>query len=244
MVNRRFIDESMLDGFEAPGMRPAQQMRSRKLIVDLFNEALLLLREVDFEGLSIDTLCERASATVGSFYSRFENKDAFVNALQRMLIVATRRTIETDYASSTAPVGNLDHLINWIAKGVIAWYQRNEGVIRASLRRANVEAGTWTPMQELGGVQIEQAVPRILALLPKDVVADGAEDRARFAFQILFGTLNNLVLIDPGPFGLNDRETSQMLASSMVQLIWTAPSLDDRGSKKALNKQKLYAEEN
>jgi AcrR family transcriptional regulator len=221
---RQFIEESMLNGFEAEGVRPAQQLRSRKLIIDLFNEALVLLNDVDFDGLSIDSLCERTSSTVGAFYSRFENKEAFVGALQRMVVIATRQGIDAAYAANRAPSESLESLINWITKGAFAWFRRYEGIIRASLRRANDEADTWIPMREVGAAQITHAVPLILGLLDADAAAHGAEDRIRFAFQMLFGTLNNMVLIDPGPFGIHRPESPQMLASAMIHFIRSVPA--------------------
>ncbi|WP_159450450.1 TetR/AcrR family transcriptional regulator [Bradyrhizobium mercantei] len=214
----------MLDGFEAEGVRPAQQQRSRKLIIDLFNEALVLLNDVDFDGLSIDSLCVRASSTVGAFYSRFENKEAFVGALQRMVVIATRQGIDAAYAANRAPSESLESLINWITKGAVAWFRRYEGIIRASLRRANDEADTWIPMREVGTAQISHAVPRILSLLHPDTAAHGAEDRIRFAFQMLFGTLNNMILLNPGPFGIHQAETPQMLASAMIHFIQSVPT--------------------
>ncbi len=205
-------------------MRPAQQLRSRKLIVEFFNEALALLKDVDFDGLSIDTLCERTSSTIGAFYSRFENKEAFVDALQLILVRATRQRIEADYATNAAPTDSLESFIGWIVKGAISWYRRNEGVIRASLRRTNKEADTWIPMRDLVGVQAAHALPYIMRLLPSDAAANGAEERVRFAFQMLFGTMNNMVLINPGPFGIHDPETPRMLASSIAQFIRSTPS--------------------
>jgi AcrR family transcriptional regulator len=214
----------MLDGFEAVGVRPAQQLRSRKLIIELFNEALVLLNDVDFDGLSIDALCERTSSTVGAFYSRFENKEAFVGALQRMVLIATRQGIDAAYAANGAPSESLEGLISWITRGAFAWFRRYEGIIRASLRRANDEADTWIPMREIGTAQIAHAMPRILGLLDPDSADGGAEDRIRFAFQMLFGTLNNMVLINPGPFGLHHPESPQMLASAMVHFIRSGPA--------------------
>jgi AcrR family transcriptional regulator len=226
MQPKRFIEESMLKGFEAEGVRPAQQLRSRKLLIDLFNEALVLLNDVDFDGLSIDSLCERTSSTVGAFYSRFENKEAFVGALQRMVVIATRQGIQSAYDSNMAPSESLEQLIGWITKGAFAWYCRYEGVIRASLRRANDEADTWIPMRELTGVQISNAMPRILSLLPPEAAAHGIEERIQFAFQMLFGTMNNMLLINPGPFGIHHPESPRMLASAMVQFIRSMPAAD------------------
>ena len=219
---KKAIDDAALDGFEAPGMRPAAQARSRELLLRLFNEGLELLREVDFDGLSIEILCARADATVGAFYSRFENKEAFVGALQRLVVAKTRRGVTTDYEGGAAPADDLERLIGWIAKGALAWYRRHEGLVRASLRRANGEREMWTPIRELGELQISYALPRILDFAPRK--APGVEQRARFAFQMLFGTLNNMVMINPGPYSLHDPVTARMLAAAMTQFILAGPA--------------------
>ena len=148
-------------------MRPAQQARSRALVIRLFNEGLTLLREVDFDGLSIDALCARADSTIGAFYSRFESKEAFINALQRLVVAATRRNVVAGYESQVAPDDSVAHLLGWIVSGAIVWYRRYDGLVRASLRRAHSESDAWTPIRELGELQVTYAVPRILALLPR-----------------------------------------------------------------------------
>lgn len=222
-VNRRLIDESALEGFASEGMRPASQARSRELLLRLFNEGLSLLHDVDFDGLSIEALCARSGATVGAFYSRFENKEAFVSALQRLVVARTRARVAAGYETGVAPADNLAHLLGWIAKGAQAWYRRYEGLVRASLRRADGETEMWTPMRELGELQISYALPRILALTPEHA-RGGADERARFAFQMLFGTLNNMTLINPGPYTIHDWQTARMLAAVMTQFIETGLS--------------------
>ncbi|MCB1543240.1 MAG: TetR/AcrR family transcriptional regulator [Rhodoblastus sp.] len=217
---RTLLDETVLEGFEAEGMRPAQQARSRELVVRLFNDGLALLRETDFDGLSIEALCARSESTVGAFYSRFENKEAFINALQRVVVAVTRKVIVHGYEAHGAPRDNLEHLVAWIAKGALTWYRRYEGLIRASLRRSNGERDMWTPMRELGELQIAYALPRMLDFLPPGE-RDGADLRARFAFQMMFGTLNNMVLINPGPLSLEHPTAARMLAAAMTQLIET-----------------------
>lgn len=221
---KKILSTQMLKGFEAPGMRPASQARSQELVVRLFNEGLSLLCEVDFDALSIDALCTRSEATVGAFYSRFENKEAFINALQRLVVATTRSGVIADYESNMAPNDSLERLIAWIAKGAFLWYRRYEGLIRASLRRANSESEMWTPMRELGELQISFALPRILGFLPPSL-RDKAEERVQFAFQLLFGTLNNIVLINPGPFTLDRPQTIHMLATAMTQFIRIAPDV-------------------
>ena len=225
---KKVIDDAALEGFESPGMRPAAQARSRELVLRLFNEGLELLREVDFDGLSIETLCARSDATVGAFYSRFENKEAFVGALQRLVVAKTRSGVIADYEGGVAPADNLAHLMGWIAKSALVWYRRYEGLIRASLRRANGEREMWTPMRELGELQISYALPRIQRFAPP--AAEGIEQRAHFAFQMLFGTLNNMVMINPGPYSLGDPATGRMLAAAMTQFILAGPAPQSLGS--------------
>ena len=119
LSGQKWLDETMLERFEAEGMRPAQQARSRALVIRLFNEGLTLLREVDFDGLSIDALCARADSTIGAFYSRFESKEAFINALQRLVVAATRRNVVAGYESQVAPDDSVAHLLGWIVSGAI-----------------------------------------------------------------------------------------------------------------------------
>ncbi len=228
----RLIDEAALAGFSATGMRPASQARSRALLVKLFDEGLALLQETDFDGLSIETLCARSGSTVGAFYSRFENKEAFVGALQRLVVARTRAGVVADYETGVAPTDNLAHLLGWIAKGALTWYRRYEGLVRASLRRANGEAEMWTPMRELGELQISYALPRIEAFVPPSA-RPGAEDRIRLSFQMLFGTLNNMILINPGPFTIEDPRTARMLAAAMSAFIVSVGTKAEPGARQA-----------
>ena len=105
-----------------------------------------------------------------------------------------RRELVVAYASDKLPRDSLAHLLNWIAKGGVAWIRQYEGLVRASLRRASSDRQSWTPMRELGRMHVAQALPHILRFAgPR---AD--EATVRLAFQMMYGTLNTMVLIDPG----------------------------------------------
>ena len=211
------LDEQLIATVRIAGLRPTQQQRSRELVVRLMNEGLALLEKHDFESLSIETLCQRCEATVGSFYARFAGKDAFVDALQRLVVEDARRDLAASYASDRLPRDSLAHLLAWIAKGGVVWMRRHHGLVRASLRRASGDRRSWTPMRELGRLHVEHALPHIERLAPRRDA--GLEDRIRFAFQMLYGTLNNMVLIDPGPYSLRDARTPRRLAAAMQRLI-------------------------
>jgi len=212
------MDEQIIIDCDLPGVRPAQQRRTRELMVSLVNEGLALLKECDFDSLSIEAICERCDTTIGSFYARFESKEAFVTALQRLVAEDSRITLLKNFESNHAARTYLPHLLAWISKGAVMWYRRNEGLVRACLRRAGRDPGIWTPMRELGELQVTLALPQILALLAERPTA-AEKQRVQFAFQMMHGTLNNMVLINPGPFSLQHQNTVPMLSTAMRNLI-------------------------
>lgn len=212
------LDEELIADVKVSGLKPMQQKRTRELVLRLMKEGLALLEVHDFESLSIEKLCERCDTTVGSFYARFEGKEAFVDTLQRVVVEDTRRGLIATYASGRVPTGDLGHLLNWICKGGVLWIRRYEGLVRASLRRASSDRRSWTPMRELGRLHVEQALPHVLRMGEGKPTAD-REARVRLAFQMLYGTLNNMVLINPGPLSLGDAATPRALASAMQRLI-------------------------
>ena len=216
------MNEQIIIDCDLPGVRPARQRRGRELMVTLVKEGLSLLNDYDFDSLSIEKVCERCNTTVCSFYSRFESKEVFVTALQRIVVEDTRANLVSDYESDRAPHDSLQHLLAWISKGAVMWYRRNEGLVRASLRRAGSEPGIWTPVRELGELQVSLALPRIIDLLPGQT-SRSEKQYVLFAFQILHGTLNNMILINPGPFSILHPHTGRMLATAMLNLIEQQP---------------------
>lgn len=216
------MDEQIIIDCDIPGVRPARQRRSRELMVSLINEGLALLKDHDFNTLSIEAICERCDTTTGSFYARFESKEVFVTALQRLVVEDTRINMVANYQSNRGPRDCLPHLLAWISKGAVTWYRHNEGLVRACLRRAGSDPGIWTPMRELGELQVSLALPQILTLLPGRT-SSSEKQYVLFAFQIMHGTLNNMVLINPGPFSIHHPNTGGMLATAMLNLIERRP---------------------
>jgi AcrR family transcriptional regulator len=212
------LDEHLIAEAAVPGLRPTQQQRSRELVVRLMNEGLALLRDHDFDSLSIEALCARCEATVGSFYGRFESKEAFIDTLQRLVVADARRYLDATYASGRVPDDSLPHLLGWICKGGVRWYRDHEGLVRACLRRATHDRRTWTSLREVGRLHVTHALPRIVALSSPEP-GTALQERIAFAFQMLYGTLNNMVLIDPGPVSLRQASAAGTLAAAMQQLI-------------------------
>lgn len=212
------MDAALLDTLDLPGVFPARQERSRAVVLALVEAGLDLLRDRSFDALSIADLCAAAGVTTGSFYARFESKEAFLHAVQQLVVAESLRDMTARLRAERYAGMSLREFLGRLAANAVRWRRRHEGFIRASLRAAQADVGAWSPMRELGREQVERVLPIILGMLGPSA-GPSAADAVRFAFQILFGTLNNMTLVDPGPFGIHDEATPRMLAEAMARLI-------------------------
>ncbi len=209
-------EQPELRDFDLPGVAPSRQKRSRETTLALLRAGAELLRRRSLAELSIEALCTEVGVTVGAFYSRFESKETYFNAL---MALATRdgeqRLDEIRRPSSDA---SLDQLCHIIVGGIIAWMRSHEGVLRAALQHDDTRPDKWTPFKALARATTVRATPLLLPAMGKGRKA--AKTRAiAFGFQVVLGTLVNAILNDPGPLSLSSKEIEARLADCLVLLL-------------------------
>src|SRR6201996_9564432 len=72
---------SEAENLNFPGVAPSRQKRSRETTLALLQAGAEMLRSRTLTELSIEALCAKVGATVGAFYSRFDSKESYFNAL-------------------------------------------------------------------------------------------------------------------------------------------------------------------
>ncbi len=167
--------------------------------------------------MSIEALCRQVGATVGAFYSRFESKDAYFNAL--MALAARDGEARVSEMAAAAP-GNADlaTLCRQVVGGVIGWMRAHEGVLRAALQHDDNRPDSWSPFKALARANTERAIPLLLPAMGKG--RRTAKSRAiAFGFQVVLGTLVNAILNDPGPLSLHDAELKVRLGGCLLLLL-------------------------
>jgi AcrR family transcriptional regulator len=202
--------------FDLPGVTPSRQKRSRETTLALLEAGASLLRTRSLSELSIEVLCSKVGATVGAFYSRFESKEAYFNAL----IALAAQDGEHRLAGMDRPARDtgLDELCHLIVSGVIGWIRTHEGVLRAVLQHDDTRPDKWTTFKGLARATTQHATPLLLPAMGKGRKA--AKTRAiAFGFQVVLGTLINAILNDPGPLALRDSEIETRLADCLVLLL-------------------------
>jgi AcrR family transcriptional regulator len=195
-----------------PGVNPARQKRSREMTEALLETGQRLLARKSLAELSVEELCASIGVSVGAFYSRFQSKEAYFHALQ---LLACRRGMAALDGVPAAPARDgLAGICLAIAKGAVGWMRAYEGVVRAALQHGATHPQRWTPFKELGRDVQERWRPLLLACLGSG--ARARKERAvGFGFQLLYGTLVNIVLNDPGPLSLGDKDLAAQLARAM-----------------------------
>jgi AcrR family transcriptional regulator len=119
---------------DLPGVAPARQKRSRETTLRLLAAGAEMLRTRSLAELSIEALCAEVGATVGAFYSRFESKEAYFNALMALAARDGERRVAEMAADRSGRDADLASRCRQLIGGLIAWMRAHEGVLRAALQ--------------------------------------------------------------------------------------------------------------
>jgi AcrR family transcriptional regulator len=192
------------------------QPRARATRDALLTTARSLLRDRDFNALSIADLAAATGLSVGSFYGRFRDKEAFFALLQDQVTgewLAAGRTLLARAAADDRPARAL---VAELCASLVRTFRADSGFLRSSLKHASTRPESWTPIKRTGEVFIDGVVA-VLGPRLTHLCADRREPRIRFAMQVVYGTCVNAVLNDPGPIVLTDprleRELERVVAA-------------------------------
>jgi len=202
---------------DLPGVTPSRQQRSRETTAALLQAGAEMLRTHSLAELSIEALCRQVGATVGAFYSRFESKDAYFNALMALAARDGEQRV-SDMAGAARADADLATRCRQLVGGIIGWMRAHEGVLRAALQHDDNKPDQWSPFKALARANTERAIPLLLPPMGKGRRA--AKSRAiAFGFQVVLGTLINAILNDPGPLSLHDKELKERLSGCLLLLL-------------------------
>src|ERR1700761_1252174 len=199
------------EGFEFPGVTPSRQKRSREMTAALLQAGADMLRTRSLAELSIEALCTNVGATVGAFYSRFESKEAYFNALIELAARDGERRLSGMTESAQLRDTALAERCRLLVHGIIDWIRNHEGVLRAALQHDDTRPDRWSLFKGLARAATARATPPLLQVMGRGRAAAKTRGIA-FSFQVVLGTLVNAVLNDPGPLSIHDDEMEVRLS--------------------------------
>jgi AcrR family transcriptional regulator len=209
---------SRSEAFEFPGVTPSRQKRSREMTAALLQAGADLLRTRSLAELSIEALCSNVGASVGAFYSRFESKEAYFNALIELAARDGERRLSGMTAREPPMDTGLAELCRLLVSGIIDWARNHEGVLRAALQHDDTRPDRWTTFKALARASATHATPPLLQAMGSGREAARTRSIA-FGFQVVLGTLINAILNDPGPLSIHDDEMVVRLSRCLLLLL-------------------------
>lgn len=121
----------------APSLtKPALQARSRSTSDAIVRAGLDLLREQDFERVSVATIARRAGVSVGGFYARFTGKEALVHALAIEVLADCTNSLDAALAARRIARTNAAGIVRAYVQTMIEKFREHRSTILMIMRHA------------------------------------------------------------------------------------------------------------
>ncbi len=143
------------------GVRSAKQARSQRKHEALLQAGRRLLDAQDLAALSVAQLTRDAGMSVGSFYSRFDDKNAWFGELLRVTGDAVLADTQALLDSARWQRAGDARKVALIVRHIVDVHRQHRGIFRSALSDAARSARFWAPMH-LYGRRLADAVHQAL----------------------------------------------------------------------------------
>jgi len=116
--------------------KPAQQARSRSTSDAIVRAGLELLREQDFERVSVATIARRAGVSIGGFYARFTGKEALVHALAIEVLDDCTNALDAALTARRIARTNAEGVVRAYVRTMIEKFREHRSTILMIMRHA------------------------------------------------------------------------------------------------------------
>ena len=174
---------------ELDGVMPASQARSRDARDRLLKAGERVFARMGYDAAHVSDIAEGAGCSVGSFYRRFRDKEAFFAALHHRFTGRYRENTRKFFEMSRWETKSTGFVIETFIANTAEIMNRNQGFFRALLQRTLAGEGEdyWPKMRKAG----EQQGKSLAAFLEKRGEAKGRnlDSQATLALRIAEGAL-------------------------------------------------------
>lgn len=112
-------------------LRQPQQARSRATLDRLLGAAQQLLAEERFDAATVHEIVRRAGSSVGAFYSRFPDKDAFVQCFDERCFTNAQALWETFFSSAGWREATLEEALGSLVRVMVEKSRLHKPALRA-----------------------------------------------------------------------------------------------------------------
>jgi AcrR family transcriptional regulator len=201
---------------------PAKQLRSEQTHEKLLQSGLDLLRDGVFDDISIAQISARAGCSVGSFYLRFRNKEAFF----KFLIESISETLEADLHANLTPESvkelSLAQTVRHCVEHYVETNRQYESIIRAAVQYSINDSDDWQPVRDNGLKLHAHYIDLILSKSRKSDPKE-AQQQLLVGLQIISGHLVNSITHPVNNLPLHDPNLSHWLFEVVMHCLKVKP---------------------
>lgn len=189
---------------------PAKQQRSEKTHESLLQAGLDLLRNGIFDDISIAQIAARAGCSVGSFYLRFRNKEAFFEFLIESISETLQSDLHANLTQESVKELTLAQTVRHCVDHYVETNRRYESIIRAAVQYSINDSDDWQPVRDNGLLLHAHYMDLILGKLRKPS-QENARHQLLIGLQIISGHLVNSITHPVNHLPLHDPNLSHWL---------------------------------
>lgn len=193
---------------------PTKQARSERTRDRLLEAGQELLQTGGFDDVSIAQIARHAGCSVGAFYVRFRDKEAYFQFLLDGVIENIKLTVLDVLAPDKLAKQAGPDVVRYCVAHCIALNRQHEGLIRAVQKHTAHHSESWQPVKALGHWIVSYYTDAVAAShgQSSDVLF---KSNTRVGFQIISGHLMNAIMNKPDQLGLHS-ELLQFWMSEVV----------------------------
>lgn len=200
---------------DLPGVFAASQQRSARTRDAFIRTGVEMLNEMRMADLKISALATRCGVSVGSFYTRFQDKEVYFRALISATVSGCDAIIDARLGEGKLarlqPGQGLDELVDLMTDLFSGPWR---GVLREALLQILEPDDPWAPMRNSAQKVISHYHDAFAERFePFD--ADETKIRLRFCFQLIVGSLQNELVNDYHVFSTGDHSLRRGLKEAV-----------------------------
>ena len=187
-----------------PGLFVARQIRSIKNLDYFLKVDVEAINNLPFDDIKISNLAAASGNSVGRFYTRFQDKDAFLRALRSYAVYAIDRELCADFTKdklrALPPEDALDALVDLMGP---IFASRFRGVMREHYTRITEADDPWAPNRSHAQLILHTLHEGLSDAFPQYGI-DKKKTGLSFCVQMVVGVLRNDLVNNYHVYKLDD----------------------------------------
>lgn len=214
--------QKTLDAVAKPlaATRPPQQLRSEQSLAKMIQAGRQLIEQhANLDLVLIGDVIRIAGTSIGAFYGRFQDKDAFIAAV--LEAVTSETEAEADnliWQDSVWTTGTASEIVAAIVDYYVDGFRQNRGMLKAVIRTCSAGSPEPGPMRAMNHHLQALFVPA-LARKMQFQAGEDAESEIRITLQMVTATLSIAMLTDSGILQFESDTLKSELTERMRRLL-------------------------